>query len=128
MGKDDDKEKKISQVTTIRAKVVEGLKNTGDEIAEGVTDELVEKELARRKGIIGEALAKFESMDDEHKKMKPDNNVYDEDENIKVPGWTKSGIEAKNKLVSKMGKLEKAIDGALNDNNYKGLEDVLKKM
>lgn len=115
-----------TQAASIRAKVAEGLKNSGEAVAQGVADQLVEKELNRRKDLISKALVKLDDLEKEQKKFKPDNNIYGEDESIVQEGWKKETLDARKKNQAKIDKLNKAIDDALNNNNYKGLEDQLK--
>lgn len=124
--KKEDKAPKVNQSEVIRSAVKDALSNSGETVVERVVEALVEKELLERKTKVEKALQSLESMSAELKKVKPDSVTYDADGKVKDESYSKGTIENKKKLVEKIGKLESALDKALTENDYQGLDKLLK--
>lgn len=94
-----------------------------------VIERLTSKEVDRRATIICNGLDRFNSNEDELKKLKHNNVMFnDEGEEIQA-GYTKDQLEKRTKLLQKNKKLEQLMDKCLKENNesdYKTLEDGIK--
>jgi hypothetical protein len=110
----------------IATAVAERLANIAPAVADKVVEHLVNKELTRRSEAVIGGLSELDKLKGEFKKLKPDVNTFNEDGSAATSSWTKPKLEEKNKAEQKIAKLTKAIDKALNDNDYSDLYNFSK--
>ncbi len=111
---------------SIATTVAERLSNIAPAVADKVVEHLVNKELTRRSEAVIGGLAELDKLNGEFKKLKPDVNTFNADGTAATSTWTKPKLEEKNKAEQKIAKLTKAIDKALNDNDYSDLYNFSK--
>ena len=87
---------------------------------------MVNSEIDRRVDLVKKGMDKLDAVEKDLKKMGPDNSSYNAEGKVIQESWTKTGLEAFNKVKQKVEKLKKAIDTALESNDYQSLEQAVK--
>jgi hypothetical protein len=95
---------------------------TGGEVRKRVVDELVEDEIAKRSKKLATVLAKRQEAWRELQKIKPDQASYNEKHEKVSETYSKGKMEERKKLEEKIAKMDKAINKAVNDADYAGLD------
>jgi uncharacterized membrane-anchored protein YjiN (DUF445 family) len=104
-----------TQRPTINQQVAERIKTCAPDVEQRLVDHLVEKEVSRRVEVIGQALAKLDTMDRDRRKLaKPTTQSFNLDGSIASESYTKEALEALKKHDEKRSKLQRATDKALN--------------
>ncbi len=85
---------------------------------------LSEIEIKRRQEILTKALAKRDEVAKELEKMHPDIKHYDEDGQEAGKYFSAEKMKARKNLVKQLGKIDKAINRAVNDADYEGLKKI----
>lgn len=97
------------------------------EVQQRLADSMVEKEVVRRTGVLDNAIQRWQQLQDELKKSRPDQITVDADGN-EAAVFTKKAHEARKKLLENISKLGAALDDALANGNFKRLEETLNKV
>lgn len=118
---------RISKHRTLSSRVAEAIAKSGSHIEDRIVENLTEKEVERRTQACLKAIAEIDSLDREFAKMKPDHTVYAEDgKQIVQQGFSKALIETREKNRAKVSKLQKALDKALESNDFGDLFNASK--
>ncbi len=94
------------------------IKTSGTEVANKVVDFFVKKEVDRRVTALTTAVTELEKLEKEALKVKPDQQSFDADGKVVAETFSKAKFEEKKKAGEKIAKLRKAIEKALNDNDF----------
>jgi hypothetical protein len=80
-------------------------------------DVLVERELDKRSNALVSVMDLLNKAESELKKLKPDQNGFDDSGKVVSSSYSKEKLDERNKIVARIGKLEKAINKALDPNS-----------
>lgn len=109
---------------SIKEILAEKLLNSGTDVKNNVLDVLYNTELKTRTDACLKLLSKIEEQQKELKKLRvSNNNIYNEDGTVQSGGFTKERIGEINNAKANLEKLEKALESALERNDFtKALE------
>lgn len=110
---------------TITDVVTSALANSGETVRQKVIDTLVDQELNKRSEAIVRGLNEQSKLKKEAFKIKPDILAYDDQGQEVSANWSKAKLEEKKKNEDKLSKLEKALEKALDKNDYGDLNNLL---
>lgn len=113
-----------SKGVTLAMKVAERIAGSGTQVENAVVAVLANKEIERRTNLVVSTMAELDKLDKEHKKMKPDQVFYKEDKSVLSEGFSKAVIESREKNRVRFNKISKALDKALNTNDFGDLNNV----
>lgn len=119
-------EKAENKSASILEQVADKLKNSGSDVASGVVDTLVNEEVEKRKGLVLKAIGVLENKEKELKKIKPDLVALDGEGKTVSENWSKGQLDKRNKLQQSIDKLNKALNNALENNDYEQLQNAVK--
>lgn len=115
-----------TQAGTIRETISKKIKESNPTVVEGIIDLLVKEELDRRKEMVKKGVEKFEELEKNFKKTKPDNISYNADGTELASGWSKTGLENHNKAKKELETLNNALENAIVSANYEPLSKIIK--
>jgi len=99
----------------------------GQEVVDGVVTALTKAEIEKRQNTIIKALESIQEMDKEIKKIKPDQESFDEDEKLVAATYSKDQAKKFKDLKNKKEKLDEAINLALGDKpDFSKLNNLVK--
>lgn len=111
-------------MTSVREKIMERTAALSPEVEEQVVNHYVEKEKNRRSDALVKGMDKLTSLENDLKKIKPDQVQLDADGKELSSSYSKAKYEEKKKLEEQIGKLEKIIDKALTKAEFGDLYNV----
>ena len=111
----------------INTQVAERLSQIAPVVTEKVIDHLVSKEVNRRADAVISALGSIDKFSNELKKHKPDIVAYDDAGAVVSSNWSKAKLDERNKVEANINKLNKAVEKALNENDYADLFNLTKQ-
>lgn len=117
----------VPQAHSIRESISRKVKESNKSVVDGVIDSLVNGELERRKEMIKQGVEKYEALEKELRKMKPDNVSYNLDGSEQSSSWSKEGLDKYNKSKKELETLNTAIESAIVSINYEPLLKLLSK-
>lgn len=110
---------------SLQVKVAEMIKtNAPQQVEDKVIGALVEREVKRRSDALTQAIDGLSKMEGDRRKMKPDLVTYNEDGTVKDQSFSKKLIDEQQKLDKKIDKHTKAINKALENNDYGDLYNL----
>ena len=115
-----------TQASTIKEAISAKIKESNPLVLSGLIDELVEKEIRRRKETIKAGIEKYEELEISLKKMKPDNITFNQDGSQASSSWSKDALDKFNKATKELEQLNTALDNAINNINYDQLHKLTK--
>lgn len=114
-------------MNTVQIKVAESIANLGPKVEDKVVDAIVDRELKKRSEAMVITVDKLEKLEADLKKVKPDQNSFDEDGKPMSSSWSKKALEEKNKLTQKIEKFNKAITKALETGDFQDVYNIEKQ-
>lgn len=113
--------------TTLLELVDKAIKGGQAKIAESVAHELGENEVARRTSLLVAGVKKFQDLEAEVKKIRPQHTAFNaQGSPIGEPTFTKQQVDQLNKARGQIKKLEGHITKALQQGDYQGLDQLQK--
>lgn len=110
---------------SLQIKVADMIKTSGpQQVEDKVIGALVSREVSRRSDALTQAIDGLSKMEGDLKRIKPDIVTYNEDASVKDSSFTKAKTEEKQKLDKKIDKYTKAINKALEANDYGDLYNL----
>ena len=104
---------------SIKQTLAERLLNSGSDVKSNILDTLYNNELRTRTDACLKVLTKIEEKEKELKKLKvSDNNIYDEKGTVVAGGYSKARVEDIRKTSEDLDKLNKALESALENNDF----------
>lgn len=108
----------------IRQAVTDKLNNSGESVKSRVIDSLVESTLKKRVQQITDAMSELDKLEKDMRRLKPDIVAYNEDSSIASQAFSKKVLDERKKISDRTEKLKRAIDKALDKNDYSDLNKV----
>lgn len=112
--------------TTITSVVAERLAQISPQVNERVIEHLVNVELEKRSNAIVSGLENLRGLQNDLKKIKPDQVSVDENGNEVSATYSKSKFEERKKLLEQIAKVEKALDLAIDKGDMSKLYELKK--
>jgi hypothetical protein len=112
-------------MSTLTEKVAEQIGACGPQVAERVIAHLVEQEVNRRSEAVIKALSVMDRLSREGRKIVPDLVAYDENGAVLSKNWSKAKLEERKANATKVEKLQKAIDKALEQDDFADLYNAV---
>lgn len=111
--------------TALLSTISEQLKDSRDQVRQKVIKARVDTEISKRADILDKALiARSAAQADLKKLAKPDDKLFNEDGSLKHEGFSQSRIKDRERLQQRLAKIDKAITGALDDNEWDRLNEI----
>ena len=111
---------------TITEAVAEKIANAGPMVHERVVTLLAEKEIERRVNLVIQATTELEKLTEQTKKFKPDQRFLNADGQVVQESYSQAKFDERKKHLARVEKLEKALNTALDQNNFKPLEEFFR--
>lgn len=115
-------------MANVKEMVAERIANSGPTILEGVIEHLVKETVDKRKAVAVQGYAEYAKLEKELLKLKADQLIYDENGAVIQQGFKKETVDAIKKTKEKMEKLNRAIDKALDKNDWGDLTNLVGKV
>lgn len=96
--------------------------HTAGTIRSRVVDQLVEEEIGRRADLLAKVFAVREQTARDLDKLRPDQVFYNDKGEKVNETFSKAKFEERKKATEKLGKIDKALDKAINEANYEDLK------
>ena len=87
-----------------------------------VVDQLVEEEISKRADLLAKVFAVREQTNRDLDKIRPDQVSYNDKGEKVSEFFSKAKFEERKKATERLGKIDKALDKALNEANYEELK------
>lgn len=110
---------------TIKEEVAATLSKSGKNVKDAVIANLAQVEIDKRIDLVTKGVKKLDELQKAQNKMKPDNVTYNDDGSEASATWSKSKLDERNKGSERISKLSKAIDNALDKNEYDQLSKLV---
>lgn len=115
-------------VQGLLAEVADRLENSGSDVYNRLRDEMVEKEIVDRVGLLDRAIQKrFTLVNDLRKIDKADVENFDAEGKPAFSAYSKPRIEEIRKAKEALAKIDNALDRALNANDFGKLKEICGK-
>ena len=112
------------ELNTLQTTVTSNIAESNILVTTKVVDFFVEREVTRRVTALTTAIQELDKADKEILKFKPDQKSLDKDGNAISETYSPAKFEERKKAVDKASKLRKAIERALNENQFGDLFNV----
>lgn len=112
-------------IVSLREDLASRLIEVAPSVKDTVINELVSKEIERRKNIILTALDRDSQLNKDLSKIKPDCQLFDRAGIMVSESFTKQANEQRANLEKNITKLNNLIEQAMTKNEWKPLEDLL---
>lgn len=109
---------------SVKEVVSQRIADSGPKIFDKVVDILAEEIITKRVKQIVEAQTEYEKLEKEFKKLVPDVVSYDGEGKVASENFSKSRIDARSKATKRMEKIKAAIDKALENNDFSGMNNL----
>lgn len=115
----------LSAAVVLRKEVAAAVaEQSKTEVRSRVVAQLVEAEIQKRAAALALALSKRQEAAKELDKIRPDIAHYDENGTLAVTAFSKAVFEQKKQAKTKLEKIDKAIDAAINNADYQALDKI----
>lgn len=114
----------VSASKSIGQKVADQIANAGPVILEKVINNLANLEIEKRATALLNAVNLAVATKRELQKIKPDIVAYNDKGEEASANWSKPKLEEKKKLEEKLAKIEKAVDLAVNKNDFSKVSEL----
>ncbi len=112
---------------TIRAAVLESVKNVGPRTREAVVEHFAQREADKQAQALIKGLDKLSDLEKDLSKVRPQHTMFDETgAGVGNPTFTKEQVEQRKKLNEQIDKLTKAINKADDQNDFGDLYNLTK--
>lgn len=99
---------------TIRQDIAAKIAEINPLVKDRAVEAIVEREVAKRANTIVSGLDKLRTLNNDLKKIKPDQIVYDGEGKVQSEGWTQAQLKKLAEAKAACKKLDAAIEKALN--------------
>jgi aconitase A len=117
----------MSQVQDVQTVVVEKIKKSTPEVFDQVVEILAQEEIKERTKLVVDAFKKITTIEDEIKKVRPDQSSYNQEGEVISESYSKIAFENLKKLNDKKIKLTTAIENAFKSLDYSMLKNYDKQ-
>ena len=112
-------------VKTIEEAVAERFAKLGGEVADAAINILVEKELDKRKVQVVSAFSEYDELQKRLRRLdKGDVLSYNGDGSVATQAFSKQRLDELKKVKERMAKLEKALEDAIANSDFKKLNEL----
>src|SRR6185437_7617995 len=111
---------------SLRERVDQEIGNSGSTITDRVVSHFVDTEVKRRADLIVSGINLLRQAELDHRKIKPDQTMYDAEGTVVHEGFSKGKLDEKKKHAERIEKIQKAIDQAIGGDLSK-LDELVKK-
>lgn len=112
---------------SIREMVAEKLASLGPGIEDRVVDLLTEKELVRRTDLVLASIQKLDGLERDSQKLTEDQQFYDSTGAVTSKSFSKQRFEERKKNAEQQQKVQRALEAALDKNDWSQLPNVTGK-
>lgn len=88
-------------------------------------DKFVEEEREKQVDLISKAAKAINELKNELLRIKPDNEIFDENGAVVVVGYSKKNLDERNRKLGTLQKLENCLTTALEKGDYKPLKQMV---
>ncbi len=106
------------ELNTLQQTVTENINSSNAAVADKVVNYFVEIEVDRRVNSLTKSIQELEKLDKDLLKVKPDQKSYSAEGMVVAETFSQAKIDERKKLQEKINKLRKAIEKALNENQF----------
>lgn len=107
--------------------VIANMKDMSPRVVDKVVEAVVERELNKKAEALVRVFDLVSREEKELKKIKPDIVSYNEDGSVASSTWSKQALDNKGKLEKSIEKMKKAVDKALDTNDYSDVYNYTSK-
>jgi hypothetical protein len=109
----------------IRKAVADGLIKVNDKVRAAIVADISEKEFQKRVEATTKVLEEFEKIERDLRKIKPVPTGFDlKGQPVGDPVYSREQVEEVKKATEKLDKLNKALEKALNDNDFSKVFEI----
>lgn len=113
---------------TVHTAVVARIKELAPSVEQKLIDHLAQIEITRRSDVLIQSFDNLTKMEKLVKGLGPDQKTYNEDGSIKDESYSKTRLDDRNKMNSKIEKWKKAIDKALTEKDFADVYNLPKSI
>ncbi len=114
----------VSASKSIGLKVAEQIANAGPAILDKVINNLASLEIEKRASALLNGVNLAVATKRELQKIKPDQQSFDASGKVVFESYSKTKVEEKKKLEEKLAKIEKAVELAVNSNDFSKVSEL----
>ena len=108
----------------LREAVTAKIADSGEAVASRVVDFLAEATIAKRVNQVVSAYTEIDNLTRDFRRAKPDLVAFDGAGLQISANYSKQALDARNKIAARMEKVTKALDLALEKNDFSGLNNL----
>ena len=116
----------IRKYTEILDKFKSTVANSSQEVFDGVVGKFVAEEKGNRENVIVKAIQEVQKLEKDLKKIKPDNENFDEDGKPEKATYSKAKHEERQKIKKRITDLDAAINMAFDKSDFSKIKNLVK--